>query len=188
MKLLALSAALVLGLVVWWCAPEHGTRTPPVTGAAPRRVEPVVEMPRLAEQHAVAPPRIDRPADPVPQAIEAEPENVVAEQRTHLQARFTDQHVDPAWASAARQALSEDLARFSGQDVRVQGVECRSSLCRAELVLTSPEAGRSFMESWLRQRTWTGPGFVATDDAGRGGDPTMIVFLGRPGTQLPFLE
>ena len=45
-----------------------------------------------------------------------------------------------------------------------------------------------FGESYLRQRSWTGPLFMAADELNPDGSRRMILFAGRPGTTLPYLE
>lgn len=195
MKIGILLAGLGLGVVMWWGLHQSDTGKTPATSDAPRLAESSLEGAIVNSQPRVPARPIPRPSvtssssEPVAQAAsDAGPEITVAERRVHLQSRFAAQDVDPGWASTARQELGDDLRRSAGKDVRVQDVECRSSLCRAELVLTSHEAGNAFMESWLHQRAWTGPGFVANDEASPDGTPRMIMFLGRPGTELPHLE
>jgi hypothetical protein len=151
------------------------------TGDPARRTpERLGSPPALA---AVAPG--NRASPPAPDGAESSSDD----QRAHLQVRFAAERTDTAWATASRQALHDELGRFASADARLQEVECRSSMCRVVLTLNSPEAGTRFMESWLHERTWTGPGFVAPEDASPGGDAkSMVVFLGRPGTQLPYAQ
>jgi hypothetical protein len=199
MKKLVLSAGLILSIAIWCLWQQSSSGEAPDPGGAPGPASaplagspPPPPRPRLVEVATAPPLRVSRlspPADPVPQAEpEGRPELTVAERRAQLQSRFAVQDIDPAWASAARQELAQDLVRFGGKDARVRDVECRSSLCRAELVLTSHDAGSSFMESWLRQRAWAGPGFAANDAADPDGTPKMILFLARPGAELPQLD
>ena len=195
MKKLVLSAGLILGFAIWCLWQQASSREAPDPGEVPGPASSTLAGPpppprsRLVDVAATPPPRVSPPADPASQAEpEGKPEISVADRRAHLQSRFVAQDIDPAWSSVARQELAQDLGRFGGKDARVQDVECRSSLCRAELVLTSHDAGSNFMESWLRQRTWAGPGFAANDAADPDGTPKMILFLARPGTELPRLD
>lgn len=191
MKWIVLSVSL-LGIAMWWLSHEsreRSTRQPPAAGEIRKRVDAPIAGPTRTTRDAPVSPRPAPPADSAPRATPpAASSGDVAEQRAHLQARFAAQGVDAAWASTAQQALREDLGRFTGDSVRFKDVECRSSLCRAELTPTSADAGRTFLETWLHQRTWTGPGFAAGDEATDGGAPTMVVFLGRPETALPYFE
>lgn len=188
MKWIVLSVSL-LGVGMWWLSHEsreRSARQPPAAGEPRKRVD---APPPLTTRDAPVSPRPAPPADPAPRATPpAASKGDVDEQRAHLQASFAAQGVDAAWASTAQQALREDLGRFTGDNIRFKDVECRSSLCRAELTPINADAGRTFLETWLHQRTWTGPGFAAGDEATGGGAPTMVVFLGRPETALPYLE
>ena len=189
MKILILSSSVILGVLVLWLVHESAGPAPePIAAPRPsarravdsRRPSPAPYTPAVA---------VVAPASEVPPVAAAErPEASVADQSVPLQARFATEAVDPGWANTAQQALNDDLGRIASKDVQAQRAECRSSLCRVELTLTNHEAGTAFMESWLRQRTWTGPGFVSTPQAARGGELKMIMFLGRPGSELPYSE
>ena len=196
MKVFVLSAGLLLGVAVWWLTYSRGVSNRPVTGESEQPAVISGDSPPAAPR-ALLKRRVDPPpfANAVPAAEpaaptppEAKPELTVADQRMYLQTRFAAQKVDAGWASTARQELSDDMARFSDKDVRLQGVECRSSLCRAELTLASHDAGVAFMETWVRKRVWVGPGFAANDETNPDGSGRMTIFLGRPGTELPYLE
>ena len=113
----------------------------------------------------------------------AEDEDMAATQGRHLQDRFAAERVDPRWATTARRDISDDLSRVAGDDVQLQTVECRSSMCRAELSFVKREAGTSFMEKWLRARSWTGPGYAENEGA-PDGPHHLVVFLGKPGADL----
>jgi len=199
MKVFVLSASLLLGVVVWWLTHPRGANNRPAVDEAAETAVAPVDSPPAARRPALTrrfdpPPFANTvaPVDPTlptpPATAETKPELTVADQRIYLQSRFAAQKVDSGWAATARQELSDDLGRFSGKDVRLQGVECRSSLCRAEVTLTNHEAGVAFMESWVRKRTWVGPGYAANDETNPDGSARMVVFLGRPGTELPYLE
>jgi hypothetical protein len=188
MKASILFGGLLVACATWWLVQQSIAAPPLTTSQAPPR-------PRVPATRSTAPrdvvlpsPAVPLPEEPAPQAP-AEPaaEPSIADQQTNLQARFAGEGIDAGWASTSRLALRDDLGRFSGKDVRILDVECRSSLCRAELLLTSHEAGRTFMESWLRARSWRGPGFVASDDETAGG-AKLVVYLGRPGNDLPYVE
>lgn len=188
MKLFILSAGVVLtvGMVVLWRASRD---RPPVAVAA---VQPIVQRRAVDVAPEPAKPRTLSPAvaageqpGPRPPAADAQGPST-KDQRVHLQARFAAETVDPAWATVARRELNDDLEHVASSDVRLRDVECHSSLCRVELNVTSSESGLAFMESWLHQRTWRGPGFAAR--LGEGGDAKMVLFVGRPGAELPYLE
>jgi hypothetical protein len=202
MKRISLLVGVVFGIGVWWFALAfrddgerkrgHETdvsaregetasvppapRDPPVTPGWNRdRPLPTATVPVETAAHNAAP-------------AEPKPELTTADQRIFLQSRFAIEKVDVAWATTARQEVSADLAKVNANGVTLQGVECRASLCRAELVSASPEAALAFSESYLRQRTWTGPGFMSSDEQNPDGSRRTVMFLGRAGTELPYLE
>jgi hypothetical protein len=156
-------------------------------GADPVRVDKPAARPAIDHREpagSVATPRLPERASatpatpPVPEKGAAEG---VAEQRALLQSQFAAQQIDASWASSAREQLAADLDKYASANVRVRAVECRSTLCRVELATASHDAGVGFMEQWVRNRTWTGPGFAAN-----AGDTSLIVFLGRPGSELAY--
>jgi hypothetical protein len=192
-----LSASLILGVVLWWISRQVGAFEAPPGGpaaASPAAIEKRAVDPRLASARPAVPrprppPTVDVSADPVPpDASDSNPDVIAAARRTRMQAHFADQPVDRSWASAAQYALQDDLGKVAADGIRLHRVECRSSLCRAELIATSRDTAIAFLQSWLHQRTWTGPGFASHDDTNPDGSPRMIVFLGRPGTALPAPE
>ncbi len=188
MKAFILSAGVVLTLamLLLWQASRHSPAE--IAVAVPPVVQhhPVDAAPELAKPPDRSPPVV-APAEPALPSTAPDPHvPSTDDQRVHLQARFAAEAVDPGWASAARLDLNEDLGRVASSDVRLNAVACHSSLCRVELDLTSPESGVAFVESWLHQRAWKGPGFAAR--MGAGGNLKMVMFLGRPGSELPYLE
>jgi hypothetical protein len=195
MKLLILSAGMALTIVTLWLWHESHGRTPPepIAPLRPDLGRRAVDASPHPVQARAAPSPVIASAQPAPQPAAGDepvpsPTPTIDDQRAHLQARFATEAVDSRWASTARQELNEDLGRVGSKDVRLHDVECHSSLCRVELNLISREAGSAFVESWLQQRAWRGPGFVANLDAGPGGDLKMVMFLGRPGTELSYSE
>jgi hypothetical protein len=175
MKILLWSAAallVVLGALMYATTRASDT-TPEATTAAP--------APRArsrAPQLAVSAPAI---VAPMPRA---EPEVSIAGQRARLEDRFAAETRDAAWATTAQQELHADLGRFATRDVGIRDVQCRASLCRIELALATRDSASAFMESWLRQRTWTGPGVADSDVVGADGQPRMVMFVGKDGQEL----
>lgn len=182
MKTLASFAAIIVfgAAALLISIDRDGSRThepAPVTSAR--------AQPQPAVAHPPAMPKLAREANPreVPGDVgSAEPqrtaETEVADRRAQLQARFETQPVDASWAMQSRQQLSADLGKYTNADIRVRDVECRSSLCRIALASTDRAAQQTFVEEWVRHRTWTGAGFAVQD-----GDAT-IVYVGKPGADL----
>jgi hypothetical protein len=186
MKALVLSIVVALGLatLLWRLSRDTEPLALPHREAPARRAPglPGIAAPRPPVVPLVAPSLRSEPT--IPERTDASPEAEVAAERVRLQARFTGEPADPAWATVARQDLTADLGRVASSDVRLESIECRASLCRAELVPATAAAGGGFLQTWLHQRSWTGPGFAATDEPHADGVPHLIVFLGRPGADL----
>jgi hypothetical protein len=178
MKPLALLVALALcaGVVLWRSIDD---------GSAPARAEPaappetkivaatVVRSPPSSAPVLAPPPPLERPLAPE-RELDREAAEAVTERRDRLHARFVAEAVDASWASTATQMLSDDLGTHLTADVRLAGVECRTTICRAELAPTTPDAGQQFVQTWIRHRSWTGRGFAAGD-----GD-RVVVYVARP--------
>lgn len=183
MKPLAIFAAIILvGVATLLVSIDHGAshsneRTPAPSmrvDSAPARpplLAPQPELPREALPRAA---HLEVGSAPPERTAETE----IAERGVQLQARFDAQSVDASWAMQSRQLLSADLGKYTNADVRVRDVECRSSLCRIALASTDRTAQQTFVEEWVRHRTWTGSGFAVQD-----GDAT-IVYVSKPGVDL----
>jgi hypothetical protein len=188
MKVLVFAIVVALGLAagLWRLSRDTEPFVPPRHEAAVRQApgSAAVAVPRPPVVPRVAPTPEPEPKPKVSERANASPETEVAVERARLQARFAGELSDPAWATVARQDLTADLGRVDSNDVRIESIECRTSLCRAELVVASAAAGGAFLDTWLHQRAWTGPGFAATDQTRTDGASHLIVFLGRPGTDL----
>jgi hypothetical protein len=178
--ILWIAAALLLGF--GWLVyatttargPEPATTTTVATQTASRA------SPRVA--------RFEVPAPPVPalatSAPGGEPDLSISGQRARLEDRFAAETADAGWATTAQQELHADLGRFATRDASVREVQCRASMCRIELALATRDAASGFMESWLRQRTWAGPGVADNDVVGADGQPRLVMFVGKAGLDL----
>ncbi|HEY0254082.1 MAG TPA: hypothetical protein VGC41_21285 [Kofleriaceae bacterium] len=146
----------------------------------------------IAASAPVAHPRISSlgasPPVIAPAIAEAKPTDPgdfsIAQQRTRLEDRFASEKRDPAWANTAQQELHTDLGRFATREVAVRDIQCRASLCRIELALATHDAAPAFMEQWIYQRTWAGPGVADSDVVGADGQPSVVMFVGKEGQEL----
>jgi hypothetical protein len=158
-------AGAAIGL--WWQtrAPEP----PAITAVA----SPMQPQPRHASSYPAASPLL---ASPPPRETAAA--SAATDNGSQLMARFASERIDAAWASETRSQLETDLGKVSGADASVRTVECRTSICRVEVAVANNDAGAMFVQSWLRGRTFDGPGYVTQADG------AMVMYLGRPGTEL----
>ncbi len=177
-----LSIAAVLLVTLGWLV--HATQTasapePTTTTKATVAAEP-------ATRARSRPVRIDVPSSPavVTSAPREEPDLSISGQRARLEDRFAAETPDAAWATTAQQELHADLGRFATRDASIRDVTCRASMCRIELALATRDAASGFMESWLRKRTWNGPGVADNDVVGADGQPRMVMFVAKDGLEL----
>lgn len=162
--------------------------TKPASGPAPTTTATVATEPATRARSRAARIEVPAPASSGPALAMSppsdEPDLSIAGQRARLEDRFAAETPDVAWATTAQQELHADLGRFATRDASIRDVQCRASLCRIELALATPDAASGFMESWLRNRTWTGPGVADNGVVGSDGQPRMVMFLSKDGLDL----
>lgn len=139
------------------------------TSATPARAPEIIERPREAFGH------------------EQEQEVSLAQQSAKLETRFAGEAADARWASEATRTITEEMQKAVSRDARIERIECRASLCRAELATTSQDAANTFAETWVRQTTWPGAAMFAPDTS-RPDAPRLIVYLARQGTGLASVD
>ena len=181
MKIILSVAAVMLVTLGWLVHVTRSASAPEPTTTTSVASEPATH----ARQHA---PRMEvrtpSRAEVVAPAPRDEPDLSITGQRTRLEGRFAAETPDTRWASTAQQELRADLGRFVSRDVGVSDVTCHASLCRIELALATRDAASMFMESWLRKRTWTGPGVADNEAVGPDGQPRMVLFVAKDGVEL----
>lgn len=152
------------------CAPP-GTMTPPAF---------------LGE--ATKPP-VDQSASIAAHADEPEPISP-DEQLAHLDATFVSQVPDQTWAGAQRERTSALLGSLGSTASEIVGVECRGSLCRAQLTLADEERYNALMHTMVASPEFRTAGQQATvhrKPAGPDGRVAVSIFLTKEGTELPIL-
>ncbi len=182
MKIIAIVTSL-LAIALLWLMHESRAQfstSPTAVSAAPARVV-VTPHPMTSPSSSVPAPAIVTPVV-APQPADDDLSPIAQSHR--MQDRFIAERTDATWARTAQLELHDDLGRFAGQDIQIQEVECRSTLCRVELAFARPDLGMTFMQKWLAARTWTGPGVAENQPAPPDGPQRMVVFLGKPGTEL----
>lgn len=186
MKIILGTAAALLATLVGLVVATKTTSEPePRSTIANRaaRIDTVVAAPGSRSRAARAEaPSIAAPASRADPGQEAD--FSIASQRARLEDRFAAETPDATWAATAQGDLHADLRRFETRDVGIRDVQCRASMCRIEFALATRDSASEFMESWLRKRTWTGPGMADNDVVGADGKPRMVMFLGREGHEL----
>lgn len=119
-------------------------------------------------------------------ASSAKPGPTVEEARDQLEHRFALESRDSSWSDSATSRISSFLNPGLPPNSRLLSLECRKSMCRAEITHESVEDHQKFLRESLLSpaNTWDGP-LMATlgDNSGRGGVVTLA-FLARPGVSL----
>ncbi|MEO8183802.1 MAG: hypothetical protein ABI895_33680 [Deltaproteobacteria bacterium] len=141
--------------------------SPPASGA------------HTSDAPAPAPPAEPAPKQPAP------PLPSIGEIRDLLDIRFTSEDDDRAWSRDAEVRAQAYLTGDALKPSRLQSVECRASLCRAEIEQPNEAAHRAYLEQTFTQPAsdWTGP-LMASLVEGPSGRLATVVFLARPGTEL----
>lgn len=180
MKIILWIAAGLLVTLGWLVYETKTASAPQPTTVTAAATEPATrDRPLAARSELPAPVHGIAPSAP-----DAEPDLSIPGQRARLEDRFAAETPDASWATTAQQELHADLGRFATRDASVRDVQCRASMCRIELALATRDAASGFMESWLRKRTWQGPGVADNDVVGADGQPRMVMFLGKDGVEL----
>jgi hypothetical protein len=105
---------------------------------------------------------------------------------------FTAEPTDAGWATATRGALVDHLNAVSRMSASALGaIDCRSSICRVEVVHHDAEGARQFAAKAFTdpsERAWNGPVVIATPELRADGSVAMVMYLGREGAELVKLQ
>jgi hypothetical protein len=191
--------AIVVLIVAVWLIPYH--RSPDREAQAPPRVAPVVATPESASTSAAddapaisAPTISDQPATsntvdavvPLPDQVALSPMAQRALSAMSLRdpgpdgvgKAFAAEPVDPFWATGMEGRILEQLAQAEGLQVVTMQVECRTSMCRVQLVEFAPkQRGVADFAELVRGfglDVWRVNGVVD-----QSGTPTSVAYLGR---------
>ena len=104
---------------------------------------------------------------------------------------FSAQPIDTTWAREARRKIADFLEPLRSEQVAVNSVDCRSTLCRVEFAIAESIDVGSVVNRFLAippDRGWSGPMRGQRESVARDGTVIYSVFLAKDGTQMPFLE
>jgi hypothetical protein len=93
------------------------------------------------------------------------------------------QGVDRAWADRTR---SEALAAFGTLGSTVREATCGNTLCRLEIAHRDRSDHDALLAIVTQENPWESAAFYVPVE--RDGQPTTLMFLGRPGEELPVPE
>lgn len=114
------------------------------------------------------------------------PERTFDDVRDALNSRFYGEAYDSSWSASARQKFQTQLSEALPEGSRLVSVECRSSMCRAEISHRDIKAHQSFVQNAFAppRAHWDGPTMVSLEDEPGTNNVTSVAFWGREGQAL----
>lgn len=103
-----------------------------------------------------------------------------------IEIEFSTQPSGSAWASATHADLLTKVTDALPSASSVRSVECRSSLCRLELVFPSEEDSQSLFAKMFtdQEHFWNGSAAVTSSRANADGSLTKVLIVAREGAPL----
>jgi hypothetical protein len=104
-----------------------------------------------------------------------------------IQSNFVAQTVDGSWGPRTGRDLRGRLSALLPSSSSMGDVDCRSSVCRVEVVHRDAEAAEHFAQrafTDVNDRAWDGPSYLMPPEAGGDGTFKVVMYLGREGTSL----
>jgi hypothetical protein len=136
--------------------------------------------------------RAEQPPAVAGGAAVSEPEPISPEEQlAHLNAAFSAQSFDHTWGDSQRERVSGLLRELGSTASEVTGVECRDSLCRAQVTLSDEARYAAFMQNLIASPAVRAASEQATfhrSPPAADGRVTISMFLTKPGTELPLLD
>jgi hypothetical protein len=190
--LIAIAVLIMLAwLIPWDVEPDGqiqvGPPVAPVMATAESRSTPAMDdAPVLSEERTA-----DDPAAPpvlLPDQVLLTPMQQKAQSARALiepgmagiEQAFAAERVDPLWATGMERTIFDHLAQASGLEVVTMQVECRTSMCRVQLIEPptkpwNPGAFRDLVRDFGLD-VWRVNRFVDEN-----GTPSLVAHLARPG-------
>jgi type II secretory pathway pseudopilin PulG len=101
---------------------------------------------------------------------------------------FAAEPTNDAWAMPTRVALRDRMTALSqASSSSLRGIDCRSSICRIEVVHRDADASRQFTDKAFTdpdERAWNGPVILIPPRFDPDGSVAVVMYLGREGTPL----
>ena len=107
--------------------------------------------------------------------------------QTAVEFAFASETIDRFWAPDTTRELQDQLTALLPASSSLREVDCRSSLCRVEIVHPDAEASNAFIQRTFmehKEQTWDGPGMVMPAQMNSDGTVVVAVYLGREGDSL----
>ncbi len=131
----------------------------------------------------------NRPVSEAPRAPVSDErwQDEVRAHETAVEAAFVGELVDRSWASDAGRELRSRLRSQIANTSSLRDVDCRSSLCRVEMIHPNADTADEFIHKAFlspEDRAWPGPGMTLPPQENSDGTLTVVVYLGREGDSL----
>lgn len=99
---------------------------------------------------------------------------------------FEKDEYDASWATDAKHDIAERLGPISGSGSTVRGIECRSTMCKVDLLHRDQASASAFQRAVLMQSTpWPGGFSIEPEPASADGSIVSAMFVMRKGMNLP---
>jgi hypothetical protein len=151
-------------------------------------------VPMDLSRNSVAMPRSQGPQGPPPEqqaqpaASSASPSAVYADIQAFYQASLEAQSIDVNWSREATRDLRAVFDDAGTTATTLKSLECRQTICRAELTHDSDGDALTFMKKWMYGHAgprWKGPMSGGVEPSKGDGAIRSVFFLAREGTELP---
>jgi hypothetical protein len=138
---------------------------------------------------SVTPPPAQKigPSDQTQQSNNKRGEEEARANQTAVEVAFTSEAIDRSWAPDARGELRQHLAALLPASSSLRDVDCRSSICRVEMVHANAKESGAFVQKAFmggKDSAWNGPGMVMPVQVNSDGTVAVAVYLGRDDDSL----
>lgn len=188
-------AALLSSLLVLTSRKPVPAISRPEPAAEPTPVSPPVPTVQVRE---LPPARELKAAAPVAAPVASQEVDVVDrpkfdmefqnsdEMKAHVEALYFQETVDRAWSTTAETTLAGTLEKVLPQGSRAEKVECKSTLCRIDLIHQDSSVGPgTFFRQIANDRPWNGPIHMTAPETDASGAVRNNVYIARAGHPIP---
>jgi hypothetical protein len=108
------------------------------------------------------------------------------EMKAHVEALYFEETVDRAWASIAEVTLLKGLEKIMPEGSRAERVECKSTMCRIDLVHQDTSLGPGlFFRQIANERPWNAPIHTTAPEPDASGVVRNNAYIAREGHPIP---
>jgi hypothetical protein len=192
--LVGVAVLLASALPVWLFLPSGGKGPSAGRSSSVRQGAAVVAA---TEPEARSSTDSEEPSAPVASAVaraagsvSASPKAAPAPKRrervvSRLNEKLAAEPVDPRWTREVRGTVDELLRRVAFERSTVQSATCGASMCKVEVDHENEFALREFIDSASEMTRASGAGGMAYRDRDSDGALRTVVYVARPGADLP---